>query len=108
MNEDPDGTADTPRGPSAPGTPGTEPDPVAQRRARLLRLTSAGQRFGYACFALAMVLFVIALVAQLPTWLVTTIVVLMAAGSIVLLPAIILSYGAKAAEKDERGEPFGY
>jgi len=55
-----------------------------------------------------MVLLVVALATQLPTWLVTTIVVLMLAGSVVLLPAIILSYGAKAAEKDERGEPFRY
>lgn len=83
-------------------------DPVLERREKLLRLTSAGQRFGYACFALAMVLFVVALVTQLPSWLVTTIVVLMVAGSVVLLPAIILSYGAKAADKEERGEPFGY
>ncbi|MFV0317433.1 MAG: hypothetical protein ACK5O2_10815 [Microthrixaceae bacterium] len=83
-------------------------DPVLERRAKLLRLTALGQRFGYACFGAAMVLFVVALITQLPGWLVTTIVVLMVAGSIVLLPAIILSYGAKAADKEDRGEPFGY
>jgi len=54
------------------------------------------------------VLFVVALLTQLPSWLVTSIVVLMVAGSVVLLPAIILSYGAKAADKEDRGEPFSY
>ena len=83
-------------------------DPVLLRRRRLLRLTGAAQRTGYACFALAMVLFVVALVTQLPSWLVTTIIVLLIVGSIVLLPAIILSYGAKAADKEDRGEPFTY
>lgn len=83
-------------------------DPVLERRARLLRLTTVGQRFGYGCFGLAMVLFVIALATQLPSWLVSTIVVLMVVGSVVLLPAIILSYGAKAADREDRGEPFGY
>jgi hypothetical protein len=55
-----------------------------------------------------MVLFVIALATQLPTWLVSLIVVLMVLGSAVLLPAIILSYGAKAADREDRGEPFSY
>ncbi|MEZ5238477.1 MAG: hypothetical protein R2716_05850 [Microthrixaceae bacterium] len=83
-------------------------DPVLVRRRKLLRATQMAQRIGYSCFALAMVLFVVALVTQLPTWLVTTIVALMVAGSIVLLPAIILSYGAKAADREDRGEPFRY
>jgi hypothetical protein len=36
------------------------------------------------------------------------IVGLMVVGSVVLLPAIIFGYAAKAAEKEERGEKFGY
>lgn len=107
-----------PRNPADPdpqqtGPTGAEPaastvDPVLERRAKLLRMTKLGQRFGYGCFGLAMVLFVIALATQLPTWLVTSIMVLLVAGSVVLLPAIILSYGAKAADKEDRGEPFSY
>ena len=84
--------------------PTDDTDPVLRRRGQVLRLTSLGQRFGYACFALAMVLFFVGLVAQFPQWLVNTIVVLMVAGSIVLLPAIIFSYAAKAADEEERGE----
>jgi hypothetical protein len=85
-----------------------ETDPVLRHRAQVLHWTSIGQRFGYACFAGAMVLFFIGLVAQFPAWLVTTIITLMVAGSVVLLPSIILSYAAKAADKEDRGEPFGY
>lgn len=95
-------------GPTGGGPTGPPSDPVLERRARLLRLTAVGQRFGYACFGLAMVLFVVALATQLPEWMVSAIVVLMVAGSVVLLPSIILSYGAKAADKEDRGEPFGY
>jgi hypothetical protein len=83
-------------------------DPVLRRRTQVLRLTSLGQRFGYACFAMAMVLFFVGLVAQFPQWTVTTIVVLIVGGSVVLLPSIIFSYAAKAADKEDRGEPFGY
>ena len=41
-------------------------DPVLARRERIRKLTELGQRFGYSCFALAMVLFVIAFIAQFP------------------------------------------
>lgn len=86
----------------------SELDPVVRRRAQVLRLTTAGQRFGYACFGIAMLLFFVGLIAQFPAWIVTVIVTLMVAGSVVLLPAIIFSYAAKAADKEDRGEPFTY
>ena len=85
-----------------------ETDPVLRRRAQVLRLTSAGQRFGYLCFAGATVLFFVGLVVQFPGWLVTAVVVPLVAGSVVLLPSIIFSYAAKAADKEERGENFTY
>jgi hypothetical protein len=83
-------------------------DPVLVRRAAVLRWCDLGQRVGYLCFGASVVLFVIGFVVQFPAWLVTVIVGLMVAGSIVLLPAIIFGYAAKAAEKEERGEKFGY
>ena len=64
-------------------------DPVLARRARIRRLCELGQRIGYSCFALAVVLFVVAFVTQFPGWLVTVIVASMALGSIVLAPAIV-------------------
>lgn len=83
-------------------------DPVVARRAVIQRWCDIGQRFGYLCFGASMVLFVVGFVMGFPTWVVTTIIVVLVAGSAVLLPAIILGYAAKAAEKEERGEPFGY
>jgi hypothetical protein len=91
----------------APEVPGDD-DPVLRHRARVARWSTTGKRIGYLCFALAMVLFFVALALQLPGWAVASVVGLMLAGSIVLLPSIILGYGAKAADKEDRGEKFGY
>jgi hypothetical protein len=91
----------------APTAPADD-DPVLRRRARVVRLSTAGKRLGYACFALAMVLFFVGLVLQLPGWAVGSVVGAMLVGSVVLLPSIILGYGAKAADKEDRGEKSGY
>jgi hypothetical protein len=55
-----------------------------------------------------MVLFVIAFVAQFPSWLVNVIIALMVVGSVALPPAIVFGYGIKAADAEDRGEKFGY
>ena len=78
------------------------------RRTAILRWCDLGQRFGYLCFGGAVLLFVVGFVVQFPAWLVDVIIGLMVVGSIVLLPAIILGYAAKAADKEERGEPSRY
>jgi len=83
-------------------------DPVLARRERIRRWTELGTRVGYACFGAAVVLFVVAFIAQFPSWLVTLVIACMVAGSIVLPPAIVLGYGAKAADAEDRGEKFGY
>lgn len=83
-------------------------DPVIIRRERIKRLCDLGSRIGYSCFGLAMVLFFIALMVGFPAVLVTIVIAAMAVGSIVLLPAIILGYGVKAADAEDRGEKFGY
>lgn len=83
-------------------------DPVLARRERIRKLSDLGQRFGYACFVLAVVLFVVAFLAQFPSWLVTVIIAAMVVGSIVLAPSIVFVYGVKAADADDKGEKFGY
>jgi hypothetical protein len=83
-------------------------DPVLARRERIRRWCALGQRVGYGCFGLAVVLFVVGFVAQFPSWIVTTIVAAMVLGSVVLLPAIVFGYGVKAADAEDRGETFGY
>lgn len=83
-------------------------DPVAVRRARIARWCDVGKRLGYALYGAAVVLFFLGLATTYSTWLVTTIVVMMGVGAVVLIPAIIFGYGVKAAEREERGEPFRY
>lgn len=85
-----------------------ENDPVLVRRARIRMLCDLGSRIGYSCFGAAVVLFVVAFIADFPSWLVTIIVASMVVGSLTLLPAIVLGYGVKAADAEDRGEKFGY
>lgn len=79
-------------------------DPVLERRAAVGRLASAGQRLGYALFGVAMVVFFVGFATGFTGPIVTIEVVCLVAGSIVLAPAIVLSYGVKAADKEDRSE----
>lgn len=83
-------------------------DPVVMRRAAILKWSDLGQRVAYLCFAASMVVFVIGFITQFPAWVVTVIVALLVVGSVIFIPAVILGYAAKAADKEERGEKFGY
>jgi hypothetical protein len=90
----------------------TRPDPsedeILAKRARISAWCALGKRVGYLLYGLAMVLFFLGLATTYSDWLVTTIVAAMAIGGALLIPAIIFAYGVKAAEREDRGEPFGY
>ena len=77
-------------------------DPVLERRRRIAWLVQLGQRTGYGLFGLAMVLFVVGLVAGFGGAVTTGIVLAIVIGSIVLAPAIVFGYAVKAAERDDR------
>jgi uncharacterized membrane protein (Fun14 family) len=77
-------------------------DPVLVRRAQVARAVSAGQRLGYGLFALAIVLFIIGFATGFAGPTVPVIVICLIVGSAVLAPAIVFSYGVKAAEKEDR------
>ncbi len=83
-------------------------DPVLERRDRIRKLCELGSKIGYSCFGVAMLLFVIAFIADFPSWIVTIIIAAMILGSVTLLPAIVFGYGVKAADAEDRGEKFGY
>jgi hypothetical protein len=91
-------------------TAASEPtdEDIAAKRARILHWCGLGKRIGYLLYGLAMLLFFIGLATTYSEWLVTTIVVAMAVGGVLLIPAIIFGYGVKAAEREDRGEPFRY
>jgi len=78
-------------------------DPVVARRRRIGRWVTLGKRVGYTALLIAMVMFFVGLVAGFPPWTVDVIVVALVV-SIVVLPApIVLGYGIRAAEREERG-----
>jgi hypothetical protein len=77
-------------------------DPVLRRRAQIARLADRGQKVGYGLFGVAVVAFVVAAVVGFsPAW-VTVVVVAMVVGSVVLAPAIVLGFAAKAADREDR------
>jgi hypothetical protein len=79
-----------------------ETDPVLVRRGRIATAVSWGQRVGYGCFALAVVLFVVGAATGFPAWSTATITGLLVVGSLVLAPAIVFHYGLRAAEREDR------
>lgn len=105
MNEDDTGTRLHPEQPS-PGE--VTDDPVLARRARIKALCDLGSRVGYSCLALALLGFFVALFIGFPKILVMVVIAVFLFGLAVLLPTIVLGYGVKAADAEDRGEKFGY
>ncbi len=83
-------------------------DPVLARRARMASLARTGQRLGYGLFAVAIVVFFAGTVTGITPLVATVVTANLVAGSVVLVPTIILAYGVRGAERDERaGRPPG-
>jgi hypothetical protein len=88
---------------AAAPTPDDVPtDPVLVRRRQIARWADLGQRAGYGLFGLAIVLFLVALATDLPGAIVTSIIITMVLGSLVLAPAIVVGYGVRAADREDR------
>lgn len=83
-------------------SPGVPVDEVRERRRRIARWARTGKRVGYSLFGIAIVLFFVGFAAGYSGGLVAVIVVCLGAGSVVLAPAIIFAYAARAAERDDR------
>lgn len=77
-------------------------DPVLIQRAKMQRFAEVGQRFGYSLFGAAVLLFFVGFPTGFPSWLITAIIACLAVGSIVLAPAIVIGYGVKAADREDR------
>ncbi|MDZ7674936.1 MAG: hypothetical protein U5K30_07705 [Acidimicrobiales bacterium] len=76
-------------------------DPVLDRRRRIARLVEIGQRAGYGAFGVAIVLFLVGLVAGYGA-VTGPIVAALVVGSVVLAPAIVFGYAVRAAEREDR------
>lgn len=78
-------------------------DPVLDRRRRIARLVSVGQRLGYGLFGAAVVLFLVGFATGFGT-VGPVIVACIVVGSVVLAPAIVFGYAVGAAEREDRQE----
>ena len=80
-----------------------EPDPILERRARIRRFVSIGQRVGYSAMVLAVVVFAVGAALGFPGWTVAVTVTALGVSIVVLPVPIVLSYGIRAAEREDRG-----
>jgi hypothetical protein len=78
------------------------PDPVRARRARIARAVRIAKGLGYLALLIAVVAFVTAAATDFPSPLVSISVGALIAGCVVLPLPIIVGYGIRAAEREER------
>ncbi|MDQ3898027.1 MAG: hypothetical protein M3326_12450 [Actinomycetota bacterium] len=78
-------------------------DPVRARRARIARLVAFGQRIGYSLWLVAIVVFAFGAATRFRPAMVTVVIGCLAAGSALLAPSIVISYGVRAADREDRG-----
>jgi hypothetical protein len=79
------------------------PDPVAERRARIARAVGLAKRVGYLALLLAVVAFVASVLTGFAGWAVGLTIAGLVVAIVVLPIPIILGYGIRAAEREERG-----
>src|SRR5215212_4029899 len=77
-------------------------DPVVVGRASIARWVGLAKRLGYGLLLLAVIAFVIAAVSGFPSGVTTVTVVALLAACAVLPVPIVLGYGLRAAEREDR------
>jgi uncharacterized membrane protein len=82
---------------------GDPSDPIAAQRARIGRRVGLAKRIGYLGLLVAIIGFVISVVAGFPSWSVGVSIAGLVVGIVVLPLPIIVGYGIRAAEREERG-----
>jgi hypothetical protein len=90
-----------------PPEPANTPvDRVRASRERIARYTLLANRIGYLFFAVAIATFVIGFAISFNAAVSTIVIGSLAVGSVLLAPSIVLGYGIKAAERDDRERGF--
>ena len=77
-------------------------DPVRAKRERIASAARLGQRTGYTLFGVSLVLLVVGAATSFTPLLVGLMTACLVGGSIVLAPAIVAGYAARAAEREDR------
>lgn len=90
-----------------PQAGGSPLDDVLERRARLKRITSVGQRSGYGLYVGSLICGAIGIRWGYTPLLSTLIAVALVVGSMLLAPTIVMGHGIKAAEREERRASHG-
>jgi hypothetical protein len=80
-----------------------ERDPIRTRRHHLARLALAGRALGWLFFAVAVIVFATGLVVGISAGGMVIVVTSLALGSLLLLPAIIVGFAVRAAEREDPG-----
>jgi hypothetical protein len=77
-------------------------DPVRARRTKIARWTLLANRVGWLLVAAAVATFVIGFAIGFSAAVATIVLVALVAGFVLLAPSIVLGYGVKAAEREDR------
>jgi hypothetical protein len=80
----------------------SDADPVRARRARIARYVRYRQRAGYAALGVSIVSFVVAAATDFPAVAVDVSIAALVAAIVILPVPIVLGYGVRAAEREER------
>jgi hypothetical protein len=77
-------------------------DPVDVRRARIAKLVGLAKAIGYGLLLVAIVSFAVGLVTAFPSVVVGVTIGALIASTVILPVPIVLGYGIRAAEREER------
>ncbi len=77
-------------------------DEILEQRARVARLVGTGKRIGYGLWLIAIVLFFVLFFTDFDGPLVAVVVACLIIGCVVLLPAIVMGYAVRAADREDR------
>lgn len=80
----------------------SQPDPVTARRARIAHGVTLAKRLGYLALLVAVVAFGVGTITGFTTPVVAVSIAGLAVACVVLPVPIVLAYGIRAAERDER------
>jgi hypothetical protein len=80
----------------------SDADPVLAKRARIARGVRLGRRTGYSALAVSVLSFVVAAATDFPAVAVDISIAALVAAIVILPLPIILGYGVRAAEREER------
>ena len=87
--------------PRHPPSPGRHDDPIQVRRERVARLAALARRAGLGFFGLAVAAFGIGVAVGLSGVAVIVVTASLVLGSVLLLPAIVIGFGVRAAERED-------